>query len=365
MLNTLYSWAMPFFQKQLWLVDGSLLLLAALFFTWLEIVIYRRLEPRLGKKQHVWLQALLHALYRPLQVLIWGVAISLFLEWIPFQSPNLFDSYLAILQKICVIAAFLWFFLGYINQIELLIHHQIDRKKSQMDKTSVTALCQLLEIIAIVIVTLMLMQNLGVSVSAILAFGGMGGLAAGFAAKDTLANFLGGTMIFVDRPFSVGEHVRSPDQEIEGTVERIGWRLTKIRTPDKRLLYVPNGVFSNISIENISRMTHRRIKTNFSLRYSDADKIDSLNEKIVDMLHKHEHIDNNENIIANLQDMGASNLNFMVVAHTQRVSFKEYQKLQQEILLNIIKIIKEVGAECATQSTTLYLAENTNPEKLY
>ena len=73
-------------------------------------------------------------------------------------------------------------------------------------------------------------------------------IAIGFAAKDLLSNFFGGLFIYLDRPFAVGDWIRSPDREIEGTVEQIGWRVTRIRTFDKRPLYIPNSVFSQISV---------------------------------------------------------------------------------------------------------------------
>ena len=82
----------------------------------------------------------------------------------------------------------------------------------------------------------------------------MGGIAVGFAARDLLANFLGGLSIFMDRPFAVGDWIRSPDREIEGTVEDVGWRVTRIRTFDQRPLYVPNSVFSTVALENPSRL---------------------------------------------------------------------------------------------------------------
>ena len=91
-------------------------------------------------------------------------------------------------------------------------------------------------------------------------------------------------MIYLDRPFDVGDWVRSPDKNIEGTVEDIGWRLTRIRTFDKRPLYVPNGTFSTISVENPSRMSNRRIKTNIGLRYDDANKVATIIADIESML---------------------------------------------------------------------------------
>ena len=364
MIETIYDHILRFAQEQFWVIDCGLVLFFSLIISSAELFFYKKMEPRLASK-HSWLLALLRAMHRPLQLLIWGVALSIIFEKLPFPETNALDKYINTVQQICLTATFLWFFLTYINQIEELIHRQVDFKKSQVDKTSVTALCQLAQVIAIVIVGLVLMENMGVSVSAILAFGGMGGLAAGFAAKDTLSNYMGGVMIFVDRPFSVGDHVRSPDQEIEGTVERVGWRLTRIRTLEKRLLFVPNGVFSTISIENISRMTHRRITTKFSLNYISYPRANDVQDTILAMLEAHPMIDNDEAMSASLQDITTSALNFMVVAHTRRIGSSAYQKLVQEIILNIINILKELGVECASPSSTLYLAPEVDPQKIY
>ncbi|WP_258868179.1 mechanosensitive ion channel family protein [Alkalilimnicola ehrlichii] len=125
----------------------------------------------------------------------------------------------------------------------------------------------------IVIAGLVVLQTLGISIAGVLAFGGVGGIAVGFAARDLLANFFGGLTVYLDRPFSVGDWIRSPDREIEGTVERIGWRQTRIRTFDLRPLYVPNSTFNSIALENPSRMSNRRIFETIGIRYNDADKM--------------------------------------------------------------------------------------------
>ena len=83
-------------------------------------------------------------------------------------------------------------------------------------------------------------------------------------------------MIYLDRPFSVGDWIRSPDKEIEGTVEDIGWRLTRIRTFDKRPLYIPNSIFASISVENPSRMSNRRIYEKIGIRYDDVSKMNTI-----------------------------------------------------------------------------------------
>jgi MscS family membrane protein len=106
-----------------------------------------------------------------------------------------------------------------------------------------------LKAIIAIISALMLLQEFGISISGLVAFGGIGGIAVGFASKDLLANFFGAGMIYFDRPFSTGDRINSPDRKIEGIVEHIGWRLTKVRTPDNTMIYIPNSIFSTIIVE--------------------------------------------------------------------------------------------------------------------
>jgi len=93
----------------------------------------------------------------------------------------------------------------------------------------------------------------------------------GSVAKDMLANIFGGLMIQMDKPFSTGDWIRTTDKSIEGVVEKIGWRMTRIRTFNKNPLYVPNGIFSTIPIETPSRMTNREIYVVIGIRYDDTD----------------------------------------------------------------------------------------------
>ena len=159
------------------------------------------------------------------------------------------------------------------------------------------------------------LQSFGYSISGVLAFGGIGGIAVGFAARDLLANFFGGMMIYMDRPFNVGDWVRSPDKEIEGTVEKIGWRLTTIRTFDKRPLYVPNSIFNNISVENPSRMSNRRIKETIGIRYDDLSKMEKIISDVKKMLKQHTDIDTTKTLIVNFNEFAPSSLDFFIYTY--------------------------------------------------
>ena len=202
----------------------------------------------------------------------------------------------------------------------------------------------------------MVLQSLGYSISGVLAFGGVGGIAVGFAARDLLANFFGGLMIYMDRPFNVGEWIRSPDKEIEGTVEKIGWRLTTIRTFDKRPLYIPNSIFNNISVENPSRMSNRRIKETIGIRYDDLSKMEKIINDVRKMLKEHADIDTTKTLIVNFNEFAPSSLDFFIYTFTKTTDWIRYHEIKQDILLNIINIVESNGAECAFPTSTLHIS---------
>ncbi|MDF4583550.1 mechanosensitive ion channel family protein, partial [Vibrio parahaemolyticus] len=170
-----------------------------------------------------------------------------------------------------------------------------------------------------------------------------------------LSNFFGGLMIYFDRPFKVGDWIRSPDRQIEGTVERIGWRMTIIRTFDKRPLYVPNSVFSSIVVENPSRMLNRRIYEKIGLRYDDAEKMPQIITAVKEMLKNHKDIDARQTLIVNFDTFGPSSLHFFIYTFTKTVNWVRYHEVKQDILLKVINIIKEHDADIAFPTQTLKL----------
>ena len=192
-----------------------------------------------------------------------------------------------------------------------------------------------------------------------LAFGGIGGIAVGFAARDLLANFLGGLSIYLDRPFTVGDWIRSPDREIEGTVESIGWRMTMIRTFDQRPLYVPNAVFSSVALENPSRMRNRRIYETIGIRYEDVSCMGPIVADVKAMLTSHEAIDLNRTLMVNFVSCGPSSLDFFIYTFTKTTDWATYHEVKQDVLLRILGIIEAHGAEVAFPTSTVHLAEGS------
>ena len=197
------------------------------------------------------------------------------------------------------------------------------------------------------------MPTVGIEITALLAFGGVGGLAVGFAAQDLLSNFFGGLIIYLDRPFTLGDWIRSPDREIEGTVESIGWRVTVVRTFDKRPLYIPNSLFTTLTVENPSRMTNRRIKETIGIRYQDSEKMGVIVADVKAMLESHDEIDSAQTLIVNFNTYAASSLDFFIYTFTKTTNWIKYHEIKQDVMLRIIEIVHTHGADFAFPTTTL------------
>ncbi|CAG9409730.1 mechanosensitive ion channel family protein [Providencia alcalifaciens] len=230
--------------------------------------------------------------------------------------------------------------------------------KKGSDPTSARIIARVFKTAVIVVIMLLFGEHFGMSLSGLMAFGGIGGIAIGMAGKDILSNFFSGIMLYFDRPFNIGDWVSSPDRNIEGTVVEIGWRITKIVTFDHRPLYIPNSLFSSISVENPGRMTNRRIKTEIGLRYEDSDKVSAIVDDIRTMLKQDENIDTGQTLLVYFDAFADSSLNIMVYCFTKTTVWAEWLDAQQAVYLKIIEIVKRHNADFAYPSQTLYVERN-------
>ena len=240
----------------------------------------------------------------------------------------------------------------------------IEKEEIIGDKTTILIAANISNVLMFVIIGMMALQELGLSVSGFMAFGGIGGLIVGLSAKEFLADFFGGLILIADKPFKVGDWIRSPDRYIEGTVEDIGMRRICVRTFDKRPLYIPNSVLSTVTIENPSRMTHRRIYETIGLRYEDADKMSSITRKVREMLESHSGIDSSQTLMVNFNTYGSSSLDFFIYTFTKTTDWKTYHGIKHNIMLSIYEIIKEEGADIAFPTTVVNINKEQPSESL-
>ena len=229
-------------------------------------------------------------------------------------------------------------------------------KSKKIDPSLIKATSSLAKLLLVSVSALLILQNLGVNTAGLLALGSVGGLAVGFASKDMLTNFFGGLTIYLDRPFKTGDWIRSPERNIEGTVESISWRRTVIRTFDKRPLYVPNSTFLNLIIENPSRMTNRRIYETIGIRYQDAEKLSQIIIEIKDYLQNNPNIDAEQTLMVNFNKFADSSLDIMIYCFCKTVVWAEYHRVKDEVLQKINQIITNNQAQIAFPTKTLEIS---------
>ena len=351
-----------YFRKETWIVQDFIIVFSTALLNWTYKKFVSRLLRTAKNTRTAWDYALLNSAEKPISFLIWLIGLCFAAEIIRHKTGAAIFDAVDPVRSVGVIVIIAWFLVRFIAKAEQIIYERKNDDDPAFDRTTADAIAKLLRISVVITSGLVILQTLGYSISGVLAFGGIGGIAVGFAARDMLANFFGGLTIYLDRPFSVGDWVRSPDKEIEGTVEKIGWRLTTIRTFDKRPLYVPNATFTNISVQNPSRMTNRRIKEVIGIRYDDAAKMREIVTAVKKMLDEHEDIDHRQIVMVNFDEFAASSLNFFIYCLTKTTIWAEYHAVKQDVLLKIIDIIDEHGAECAFPTRTLHIPDGVSLE---
>ncbi len=319
----------------------------------MALKLVQKLKIKAGHTRNLFDDAVVGALEKPLNygILLFTVLAVLNVFELQFDLALLPESSSTVALPFA--GLFSWFVLRLIRIRENQILKGVVETKS--DKTTISIIFKLLRISVVVLTLLVVFQTLGISISGVIAFGGVGGAAIAFAAKDLLANFFGGLMVFLDKPFKVGDWIRSPDQNIEGTVENIGWRVTRIRTFDRRPLYVPNAVFTQISIENPQRMHHRRIYETIGVRYSDFSQVENICKDIERMLKDHVDIDSEQTLMVNFNRFADSSLEFFIYCFTHTTHWQTFHRIKQDILVEVGQIILQHDAEIAFPSHSVYV----------
>lgn len=342
---------------QAWALTIFLVVLAALLLDFLQRRLMKRLGALVEVSENRWDNALFDAAVRPLSILIWLIGISLAAELVPVfdDSGQLGDGLVQKIRQVGMVFAMTWFLVSFIKNIEDNIIAKARKENHPVDQTTVHALGRVLRITVVVTASLVALDTLGFNIAGLMAAGGIGGFAIGFAAKDILANFFGGVTVFIDRPFGIGDWIVLGEKNIEGTVEDIGWRQTTIRKFDKRPVYVPNAIFTTASVENPSRMTHRRIRETIGLRYDDIACMDTITAQVKEMLVAHPEIDESQTTMVNFDMFGPSSLDFFIYCMTHTVNWQKFHAVKQDVLLKICDIIEQNGAGIAFPTRTLHL----------
>ncbi|MDH3455071.1 MAG: mechanosensitive ion channel family protein [Desulfuromonadales bacterium] len=298
----------------------------------------------------------LACLQKPAEFLIFllGLFIAMEILQLPSEPFDLHKLSTAILKAL-VILDVAWFLFNLVDMVDHYLNQWAARTESSLDDQLAPLLRKSLRIFIIVMAGLMAIQTFGYPVTGVLASLGIGGLAFALAAKDTVSNIFGSLMIIFDRPFHVGDWVKAGD--LEGTVEEVGFRSTKIRTFAKTLISVPNNIIANMALDNYSRMPKRRIRLTVGVSYDTTPKqMREAVSRIRELLKTHPAIDQ-EFFLVNFTDFGASSLDIMVYCFTTTTVWGEYLDAREDVCLKIMDTLEALGLEIAFPSTTVYLRQ--------
>jgi MscS family membrane protein len=214
---------------------------------------------------------------------------------------------------------------------------------------------RLVTAVAILTGGLVFLYMLGFNLTAALAGLGVGGIAIALAAQKTLENLFGGIMLTSDQPVRVGDFCRFGDQV--GTVEDIGLRSTRIRTPDRTLVSVPNGHFSSISLENFGLRDKIWFHPTIPLRYeTTADQLRYVLAEIRRLLYAHPKVES-QSARVRFVGLGSSSLNLEIFAYIRATDYAVFLEIQEDLLLRLMDIIERSGTSFAFPSHTVYLTK--------
>ncbi|KYG70349.1 hypothetical protein AZI85_14555 [Bdellovibrio bacteriovorus] len=231
------------------------------------------------------------------------------------------------------------------------------KTESTYDDQLVPFASRAMKVVVVVLGILIALQSFGLNVMSLLAGLGLGGLALALAAQDTAANLFGSITILVDHPFKIGDWVKVKD--MEGTVEEIGFRSTRIRTFYNSVITIPNAMMAKETIDNMGVRPARRIRQILGLAYeTPPEKIEQFCDHVRYLLTQHKEV-NPETVTVAFNNYNASSLDVLVNFHINVATGADELKLQQQIFIEILKIAAQIKVDFAYPTQTVYYK---NPE---
>lgn len=283
--------------------------------------------------------------------LLISIRVILFLSPL-LHLPIVFGSGLIKILTIASITLIVYLVIQVASVVLQYIEEATKRTDSAMDDQLLPILSRFVYGAIWVLGAIYILDYLDVNVTALLAGISIGGLALALAAQDTVKNFFGSIMIFIDRPFQIGDWISFEGSE--GVVEEVGVRSTRIRSFSNSLFYVPNGMLANKVINNIGLRSSRRFKMDLGINYNTPPaKIELFVEGIRDLLNKHPMIVN-ENYEVHLNGLAASSIDILVYSFIDTEEWKIELKTKHELILSFLHLAQHLGISYAFPSQSIY-----------
>jgi MscS family membrane protein len=266
-----------------------------------------------------------------------------------------------VVTALLVVAA-TWFVVRMVTVVSRLIQLRMAERGNAVGISAIPLVRRVVNALIVLVALVLVISNLGVNMTGIIAGLGVGGLAVALAAQKSLENLFGGITLIMDQPVHVGDFCRFGDKV--GTVEDIGLRSTRIRTLDRTMVTIPNAEFSSMQIENYARRDRIGFSLTIGVRYETRpDQLRYLLIELKRMLLAHPKIDPDPARVR-FTGFGVNSLDITIFAYVRTTDHTEFLAVREDVLLRILEVVETAGTGFAFPSQTVYgNTEGFDPEK--
>jgi MscS family membrane protein len=267
--------------------------------------------------------------------------------------PPMTLLYLRIAAKAISAGGLVWAAYRLIDILGEFLMNRAEQTETRFDDIIVPLVTRSLKMFIVVFGVVFVAESAGFQPTSVLAGLGLGGLAFALAAKDTVANIFGSVTIVLDRPFQIGDWICVGD--VDGNVESVGIRSTRVRTFYNSLITVPNSELTNATIDNYGMRRYRRIKTMLSVAYdTPPEKMDAFCEGIRELIRQHPYT-RKDYYHVYFNEFGDASLNILLYCFHECPDWSTELRERHRLFLDITRLAKRLGIEFAFPTQTLYL----------
>lgn len=304
--------------------------------------------------------AVREALLKPMQVFCTVLGAYFGLSMMPFPSAG--KAVITTVFRVMIIYVITWItanFTPYL--ISKVMKTDAEKDSNAVNDVAISFLSNISKVVVYLLGIAVIISELGFNITALITGLGLGGLTFSLAAQETAKNLFSGFAIVTDKPFDVGDRISTAD--IDGTVESITMRSTRVRTFADTLVVVPNSVLVESSITNWSRMNKRFSQMKIGLTYdTDAKTMQKCIDEIDKMLHEHTGVDNGR-ILVTFDKFSDSSLDIGIIFFTKPTDYDDYLRVCENINFKIKEIVENNGASFAFPSRSVYIEQNTEKQQ--
>ena len=295
------------------------------------------------------------AFFRPLKIFF--IILGIYLAIVFLRAPlQINEQVMDIVTKAFKIISVIEIAVGLANSFtsKTILGKKLRKSLNEkMDDTVFEFVLKITRVFIYIIAIFLVLAILEINLTGLIAGLGLGGVIVTLAAQDTAKNLFGGAMIFIDKPFVVGDWIEMDNYE--GTIEDITFRTTRIRTFENALVNIPNAIIADASVTNWSKMEKRRYKTNLCVELdTPLEKLELLKTRIEKMLQERESVFD-DSIIVRFDQITDNGMNILIYTYTNSVSYASYLKEVEDINVKIMKILNEENIELAYDTKTVYV----------